>query len=487
VTSGALRPLTLSELADGQVPAQPVPQARQRIREMNARAGRRIVVLDDDPTGSQVVHDVPVLTSWDDEDLRWAFAQPSDTFFVLTNSRSLGEAATRDLLEDLDLRLHRVADQIGTSVVILSRSDSTLRGHYPLETDVLQAAASRRGSPYDAVLIAPAYIEAGRVTVDDVHYARIDDRFLPVGQTDYATDDAFGYASSRLPEWVEEKSDRDASKVFSLSLRDIRKGGVERVTELLLSARHGAVVVVNALEESDLEVVALALLTAEATGWRAVCRVGPSFVPVRAGIERRAPLTAHEIAGTRTGRGLVVVGSHVELTTRQVQALLELPDLTTVELDVAALLADGAAELKRCSTQLLAAEGDTVLITSRTRVVGAAGQDSLQGARTISAALVELTRRFVRATDVAWVVAKGGITSHDVATEGLQIRRATVLGQLFPGIVSVWRAEPGPGDDGRLTGLPYVVFAGNVGDDITLREAVRSMRGAPDGDGGAVG
>jgi uncharacterized protein YgbK (DUF1537 family) len=480
VTSRALRPLTLAELADGQVPAQPLPKARQRIRDMNARAGRRIVVLDDDPTGSQVVHDVPVLTSWEDEDLRWAFAQPSATFFVLTNSRSLGEEATRDLLEELDSRLHRVAEEIGTEVVILSRSDSTLRGHYPLETDVLQAAATRRGSPYDAVLIAPAYLEAGRVTVDDVHYARIDGRFLPVGQTDYATDDAFSYTSSNLREWVQEKSGRDAAQVHSLSLTDIRRGGIERVTELLLAARHGAVVVVNALEESDLEVVALALGTAEATGWRAVCRVAPSFVPVRAGIEHRAPLRAGEVSRARTGRGLVVVGSHVELTTRQVQALLELPGLTTVELDVHALLNDGAAELERCSTLLLAAEGDTVLMTSRTRVVVAGGEDSLLGARTVSAALVELTRRFVRATDVAWVVAKGGITSHDVATEGLQMRRATVLGQLFPGIVSVWRAEPAPGDDGRLTGLPYVVFAGNVGDDTTLREAVRTMRGAPD-------
>lgn len=480
MTSGARGPLTFGELAAGQVPAQLLPGARQRIREMNARAGRRIVVLDDDPTGSQVVHGVPVLTCWDDDDLRWAFAQPSDTFFVLTNSRSLEEQATRDLLEDLDRRLRQVADEVGTTVTILSRSDSTLRGHYPLETDVLQAAAARRGSPHDAVLLVPAYLEAGRVTVDDVHYARTDEGFLPVGETDYATDDAFGYASSDLSDWVREKAGRDAPEVRTLSLTDIREGGVERVTELLLSARDGALVIVNALEESDLEVVVLGLGAAEATGWRAICRVGPSFVPVRAGIEHRPPLRAAEVGRGRPGRGLVVVGSHVELTTRQVRALLELPDLVTVELDVPALLEDGTAELERCSAALLAAEGDTVLMSSRTRVVGPSGEASLQGARRVSAALVELTRRLLAATDLAWVVAKGGITSHDVATEGLGIRRATVLGQLFPGIVSVWRAEPGPGDDARLSGLPYVVFAGNVGDGTTLREAVRTLRGVPD-------
>jgi uncharacterized protein YgbK (DUF1537 family) len=129
---------------------------------------------------------------------------------------------------------------------------------------------------------------------------------------------------------------------------------------------------------------------------------------------------------------------------------------------------------------LLAAQGDTVLMTSRTRVVGAGGDASLQSTRILSAALVELTRRFVRAADVAWVVAKGPVTSHDVATAGLEIRRATVLGQLFPGIVYVWRAEPSPGNDGRLAGLPYVVFAGNVGDETSLREAERTMRRASD-------
>lgn len=477
MTATALAPATLSELRAGQLPALSLPGARERIRAMNALAGRHIVVLDDDPTGSQVVHDVPVLTRWDDEDLRWAFSHPAGTFFILTNSRSLGADATRTLLADLDARLQRCCAELGTELVLLSRSDSTLRGHFPLETDVLQAAATGRGAPYDAVLLAPAYLDAGRVTVRDVHYARSGEAYVPVGQTDYATDDAFGYASSNLPKWVHEKSGLDPASVRSLSLSDIRSGGVERVTELLLSAHGGTVVVVNALEESDLEVVALALGAAEATGWRAICRCGPSFVPVRAGLDRRSPLQPGEIVpgGTRSGRGLVVVGSHVELTTRQVDRLLELPGLVPVELDVRALLEDGPAEVARCEAALSATDGDTVLMTSRTRVVLESGEQSLELARRVSVALVELTRRMVRTTELAWVVAKGGITSHDVATEGLQIARATVLGQLFPGIVSVWRNEP-DGDD-RLAGLPYVVFAGNVGDETTLRDAVQSMRG----------
>ena len=73
----------------------------------------------------------------------------------------------------------------------------------------------------------------------------------------------------------------------------------------------------------------------------------------------------------------------------------------------------------------------------------------------------------------AWVVAKGGITSHDVAARGLGIRRATVLGQLFPGLVSVFRpVDAAP----EAVGTPYVVFAGNVGDETTLASVIDWFR-----------
>ncbi len=477
---------TLDRLVEAQAPPLHLVRARERIHSINAVTRRHVVVLDDDPTGSQVVHDVPVLTRWDDSDLRWAFAHPARTFFILTNTRSLDADTTEGLLRELDSRIHRVAEEFGTNVALLSRSDSTLRGHFPLETDVLRQGATERGQPYDAVVLAPAYLDAGRVTVDDVHYAREGAEYVPVGQTAYAADEAFGYRSSSLTDWVEEKtgSEVPASRVLSVSLTDLRSGGVESVTRLLLSARHGSVVVVNALDESDLEVFVLALVAAEATGWRAICRVGPSFVPVRAGIGRRDPLQPFEIfrGAPRGGHGLVVVGSHVELTTQQVERLLELPGVAAVELDVSALLdsADERAELDRCADELVEAAtgGDVVLMTSREQVVIEVGPSSLELGRRVSRALVELTRRFVAAVDLAWVVAKGGITSHDIATDGLNVRRATVLGQLFPGIVSVWRTEP-PGHEAArdgLAGLPYVVFAGNVGDDTTLRDAVLTLR-----------
>jgi uncharacterized protein YgbK (DUF1537 family) len=104
---------------------------------------------------------------------------------------------------------------------------------------------------------------------------------------------------------------------------------------------------------------------------------------------------------------------------------------------------------------------------------GGDADESLALARTISAAVIDVVRTAL-VVEPSWVVAKGGITSHDVAVRGLGIRRAKVIGQLLPGMVSVFRpVEAAPG----AVGIPYVVFAGNVGDENTLADVIDIVRG----------
>jgi uncharacterized protein YgbK (DUF1537 family) len=242
-------------------------------------------------------------------------------------------------------------------------------------------------------------------------------------------------------------------------------------------------VIVNALEDADLDVVVLGLLLAEEAGSRVLCRTGPSFVAARLGMTGRAPLGHAEVfaSGERAGRGLIVVGSHVDLTSLQVARLTrDVPDLETIVLDVPSLLdpSTSTAELERCATAIAAALGrtDALLLSSRQQITGDTGHSSLVIAQTVSKALVDLTKRAVDEVPLKWVLAKGGITSSDIATDGLEIRRATVVGQLFAGIVSVWLNEAD--DQHHLKGLPYVVFAGNVGGETTLAEAVGILRGS---------
>ncbi|MEU6357226.1 four-carbon acid sugar kinase family protein [Streptomyces sp. NPDC047072] len=467
----------------GPVPEATVLEGLPPVREVSAAevaarisGGPRLVVLDDDPTGTQTVADVPVLTSWTVDDLRWALRQDSSAFFVLTNTRSLSpeDAAARN--REVVRALREAAAAEGTDFVLASRGDSTLRGHFPLETDVL----TEELGAVDGVVLVPAYIEAGRLTVGSRHWMRTADGLLPVGESEFARDATFGYRNSSLPDWVEEKTGGrvPADEVLRITLDDLRGGGPSHTARLLSSSSGGRTAVVDAVCDDDLRVLALALAEAESNGTRLLYRVGPSFVRARAGQAGRAPLTAAELRPLRgdAPHGLIAVGSHVSLTTRQLDRLRERGQIAEYELDVALLLDEDRVRDAHIAEVAAAAAGalettDAVIRTSRTLVTGADADDSLAISRRVSAALVEAVRQVNATRRPAFVIAKGGITSSDTATHGLQIRRAWARGTLLPGIVSLWEPVDGP-----AAGIPYIVFAGNVGGPDALADALELLR-----------
>jgi uncharacterized protein YgbK (DUF1537 family) len=452
---------------------------------MRAADGLLLGVLDDDPTGSQSVHGVEVVTVLEEEAYDAALSGPAATCFVLTNTRSMEEPAAVETNVLAARGLLSVAERRGTRLQLVSRSDSTLRGHLMAEVKALDSVRRETvGRGYDGVLLVPAFLEAGRLTAGDIHWARLGSRLVPVGETEFAQDAAFGYSASDLRDFVAEKSGGTIPRddVGSIGLNDIRLGGPERVRELLAGRRDGGWIVVNATEYSDLETVAAGVLIAERAGASFLFRTGPSFVRALTGMGPRAPLRGADIwpaGGPPPDRhGLVVVGSHVGRTSRQLAALRARGGITAVELDVPAIVGDGdgGGEVAAGTARHVAAalhDSDVVLYTSRTVATGEEAAGSLAIARAVSAALARTVREALAARP-AWVVAKGGITSHDVARHGLGIRRAEVAGQLFPGIISLLRPlDAAP----EATGVPYVVFAGNVGDDGTLADVVSILKG----------
>ena len=106
---------------------------------MRAEDGLLLGVLDDDPTGSQAVHDVQAVTVLEEDAYRAALAGAARTCFVLTNTRSLGEAAAAELNTLAARGLMAVAGRRGARLQLVSRSDSTLRGHVMAEVAALQA------------------------------------------------------------------------------------------------------------------------------------------------------------------------------------------------------------------------------------------------------------------------------------------------------------------------------------------------------------
>ena len=434
---------------------------------------RRLLILDDDPTGSQCVAGIHVAFDLDPAIPVGVLEQPGSACFVLTNTRALDEqeavALNRRVLAGV---LDGGVPASGLHVV--SRSDSTLRGHVIAEPVAIADELAARGIDVDAFVLCPAMLEAGRFTEGDVHYATVDGEAVEVAETDFARDATFGFTSSDLRAFLEERSGGAvrAADVLSVSLEDIR-AGAGRVREILSAARDRRWVVVNATEYTDLEVVAEAMALLEAEGRTFVTRCAPSFVRPLVGQQgaRVVDPDSITIPEGRLDHGLVVVGSHVGLTTTQLRAVQQRGTLAEVEIHVPSVLDERREQhLAAVAAQATATlrTSDCVVFTSRDLVRTDDPAESLAIARSVSDAVVEVVRR-VRAAKPAWVVAKGGITSHEVAENGLGIRRARVEGQFWPGQVSLFSAQEAPDE---VMGAPYVVFPGNVGGEQALADVV---------------
>ncbi|MGO4248327.1 four-carbon acid sugar kinase family protein [Paenarthrobacter sp. RAF54_2] len=463
------------------------------VKASSETSPRVLVVLDDDPTGTQSVADLPVLTRWDVEDFVWAFGQSKPAVYVLTNTRSLdpAEAAVRN--EEVVRNALAAAGSPGTlRLGFVSRSDSTLRGHYPLEPDVIAATVAKvSGEGTDGVVLVPAFPDAGRVTVGGVHYTRGTGEsagtLTPVSETEFAKDATFGFATSVMADYVEEKSHGRfaADSVIVLDLNIIRAGATvqdpaiskKAIADAIEGAADSTPIVADIVTENDLRALSLGLEEAERRGKKLLYRVGPPFCRARIGQEIRTELTGAYASNipSKAG-GLIVVGSHVGVTTRQLKALTEQHSAARIiEIDVEKLLAgeaEAASHLDRTVDKVVEAlhGGDVIVHTSRLLIKTDSPAESLRIARTVSAAVVAVVNRTLKTFPPRFVIAKGGITSSDVAAHGLEIRHAIVRGPMLPGIVSLWEPVDGP-----AKGIPYIVFAGNVGDDQSLADVTRKL------------
>ena len=461
----------------------PLPDEKRVARELaDARRGfgRKIVVLDDDPTGVQTVHDVPVYTDWRQDTLAQGLSEPGSMFFVLTNSRGFTAEETEKAHRQIAEHLVAASRETGVPFLLLSRGDSTLRGHYPLETEVLrQTLEQLLPARYDGEIIMPYFREGGRVTVGNVHYVRVGDQLVPAGMTEFARDTTFAYSSSDLRDWCEERTGGryPAGEVTAISLEELRNLEYEVMLEKLMEVRDFGKVVVNAADDRDVEVFVTVLLRAIAAGKEFLFRCAAGLVRVLGGVDHRPLLTRAELRPEESCLGgLVIVGSHVKKTTDQLECLLSAGlALHPVCFDVETVLTEGGLERER-DRVLQEAErairnGETAVVYTSRKVLRAredSAQENLNLSVRISQALTSVAAKLT--VRPGFLVAKGGITSSDVGIRALGVRRAWVLGQAAPG-VPVWRT----GAESRFPGLSYVIFPGNVGDVNTLRDVVQKL------------
>lgn len=412
------------------------------------------VVLDDDPTGTQCASDVTVLLDWtvDDivDELHRARERGRPALFLQTDSRALTEPAARALAERIRDELAEAEVRLGATIRVVLRGDSTLRGHVIAESEVFLA-------PGGVVVFVPSFPAGGRITRDGVHTARIGGVDVPVGETEFARDPVFGFRSSRLVDFLAERTRRRA---VAVPLETVRAGGLAAA---LADAPDGAVVVPDAIDDDDVRAIAAAVRAAQGTRPVTVRCAAPLAAEL-------AGVAGHGFVAPRervAGGVLLAVGSHTDAATAQLGGIADAPPAVFLDADdaIADPVAAGRAAAARAEP-LLRAGGLAIVATARTR---RAEHGTLDHGERLMSALTTAVRELLPATDL--VIAKGGITSAEVARTGLGARSAVVVGQLEPG-VSLWRLRA---VDGRE--LDYVVVPGNVGDDGLLARLVATALG----------
>ncbi len=425
----------------------------------------KIIVLDDDPTGSQTVHSCLLLMRWDVATLRFGLTDDAPIVFILTNTRALTPEGAKEVTAEVCENLKRaIAAEKIRNFLIVSRSDSTLRGHYPIETD---AIATQLG-PFDAHFLIPAFFEGGRITRNSIHYLIINGTPTPVHETEFAQDSVFAYSHSYLPDYVAEKTQGQipSHQVQRFLLEDIRQGSFNR----LMALTHNQCGVVDAESQVDLDWFAQDLLRATAAGKRFLLRSAASILTSLAQLPPQPVMAEHMNQYVRDGKpGVILVGSHVKKTSEQLEHLLAAPQIVGVEVEVSHLLENDLKAQESLiqgildQIQTIHSQDQTpVIYTSRQELTFPTIAARLDFGKVVSQVLMAIVQNLPE--DIGYLISKGGITSNEVLSQGLALRSARLLGQILPGC-SLVRT---PIDHPRFPNLPVVLFPGNVGDRDSL-------------------
>lgn len=435
----------------------------------------KIIVLDDDPTGIQKVHDIYVYTNWDEESILDGFQSDKQMFFILTNSRAFSKEKTKQVHEDITNRIKKIGKQFNQPFIIISRSDSTLRGHFPLETETIKQTLP---TTTDGEIIIPFFKEGGRYTIDNIHYVQNGDALVPAAETEFAQDRTFGFHSSHLGAYVEEKSNGTFKKedVTYIELNDLRARRIEKITNQLMNVNNFHKVVVNAISDDDLKVFSISLIKALTNGKQFLFRTAASFTKVIGHIADQALLSKDQMIQTNnTSGGLIIVGSHVNKTTQQLNELLKLEAVKPIEFNSDLVLDDNLfeQEINKKITDIDKSinQGQTcVIFTKRERLDLGEGmaEKELELSVKISDGLTKIIKSLK--SEPKYIIAKGGITSSETGTTALGVTKALVLGQALPGI-PVWLTDK----ESKYPNMPYVIFPGNVGQITDLYTIAQNL------------
>jgi len=445
----------------------------------------KIIIFDDDPTGSQTVYNCPLLLSWDEESLKKAFNQPSQLIFILANTRSLSSALANKKIKEICSSLKNFFLKHGYSkddYFYISRGDSTLRGHGVLEP----ATISKELGPFHATFHIPAFFEGGRITEGGIHY--LDG--IPVHMTDFARDKIFGYSTSDLAKWIEEKSfgKIPVRNILHLDIKHLdmainNQYGFDLLLGFLSKLDNNVSVVVDAKLSKHLEILAKAIKIIS-NEKRFLYRTAASFINALSGLPPN-PKSISDLVYLKSKNvnfeykpGLIMVGSHVQLATNQLEILLKDSSCEGLEIPVNKLADIFALDehqkwiLELESILLLKIESILdrkkvpVLYTTREEMHFSSDSERMNFGLLLAEFMAILVGKLTY--HLGYIISKGGITTQILLQKGLNLKQVDLKGQIMPGL-SIVQCNF---DHNKL---PIVTFPGNLGNNQTLLESFKLM------------
>ncbi len=445
----------------------------------------KIIIFDDDPTGSQTVYGCPLLLNWDEQTLEKAFTQSSPLIFILANTRSLSSALAVKKTREICSSIKKFFLRQGYSkddYFYISRGDSTLRGHGVLEPAIL---AEELG-PFDATFHIPAFLEGGRTTENGIHYLN----GIPVHTTDFGRDNTFGFSTSDLAKWIEEKSfgKIHAENILHVEIKQLEmaftnEDGFKSLLSFLSKLENNISVVVDAKLPYHLETLARAIKVVSKEK-RFLFRTAASFIKSLSELPSN-PNDTSDLVSLKSKNndlkykpGLIVVGSHMKLATDQLEVLLKDNSCEGLEIPVSKLadifaLEDFKEEILELEDILLSKIDDIldikkvpVLYTTREEMKFSSCSKRMNFGLELAEFMAILVRKITH--KFGYIISKGGITTQLLLQKGLSFNQVDLKGQILPGL-SIVTSNSDQYD------LPVVTFPGNLGNEKTLLESFRLM------------
>ena len=210
-----------------------------------------------------------------------------------------------------------------------------------------------------------------------------------------------------------------------------------------MGLEHNVCCAVDGETQADLNQFAQDLLAAAAQGKKFLFRSAASILTALAALPPQPIDASHMRTYVRGGRpGAIIVGSHVQKTTQQLEQLLQEPGVTGIEVDVAQLRDGEPGHHKAVLADILDQVNKAhdsgqvpVVYTSRQELAFDTVQARLDFGVEVSSLLMDVVKGLP--DDIGFLISKGGITSNDTLSTGLALRTARLLGQILPGVSAV--------------------------------------------------